>query len=174
MRYNADVSGTLQGASGRFKCASDDLENACTVQNKGASFSFSTGWTFTPSSGTTKVRVEDAEYMWFGWWAKYTVAGENPWAFQANHGGAVEATVAADLTGTATYRGTAAGRYAVHQPAGGTSGAGSFTASASLEANFDSNMVSGQITGFSNDPNWAVTLKSGNHRKCRHRHCGPE
>ena len=83
------------------------------------------------------------------------------WAFEAKHGGVVPATVADDLTGTATYRGTAAGRYAVHQPAGGTSGAGSFTASARLEANFDSNTVFGQITGFSNDPGWEVTLKRG-------------
>ena len=161
MRYNADVRGTLQGASGRFKCASASLANACTVQNKGASFSFSVNdWTFTPSSGTTNVRVEDAEYMWFGWWAKYTLE-DDAWAFEAKHGGAVSATVAGDLTGTATYRGTAAGRYAVYQPAGGTSGAGSFRASARLEANFDSNTVSGQITGFSNDPGWEVTLKRG-------------
>ena len=160
MRYNADVGGTLQGASGRFKCASDSLANACTVQNKGASFSFSVNdWTFTPSSGTTNVRVSDAEYMWFGWWAKYKDDG---WTFEAKHGGVFPATVADDLTGTATYRGTAAGRYAVHQPAGGTSGAGSFTASARLEANFDSDTVSGQITGFSNDPGWEVTLKRGN------------
>ena len=47
MRYNADARGTLQGASGRFKCASASLANACTVQNKGASFSFSEDWTFT-------------------------------------------------------------------------------------------------------------------------------
>ena len=98
--------------------------------------------------------------MWFGWWAKYTVE-DDEWAFEAKHGGVVSATVADDLTGTATYRGTAAGRYAVHQPAGGTSGAGSFRASARLEANFDSNTVSGQITGFSNDPGWEVTLKRG-------------
>ena len=58
------------------------------------------------------------------------------------------------------------GRYAVYvEPDTGDSGIGSFTASATLRADFDAspnNTVSGTITGFSNDPSWSLALKRGN------------
>ena len=45
----------------------------------------------------------------------------------------------------------------------GDSSIGSFTASATLQADFDAatNTVSGTITGFSNDPSWSLALKRG-------------
>lgn len=163
LRYAVDVGGRLGGASGIFRCDAADTSTACTVQNRGNTFFFAGPWAFIPSSGTTKVLVADAQYMWFGWWARHTPGGDPAWAFQAKHGGATGAalTDVAAVTGTAAYSGTAAGRYAVHQPVGGPSSTGSFTASASLSANFDTNSVTGSITGFSNDPDWTVTLKSG-------------
>ena len=72
-----------------------------------------------------------------------------------------------DATGSATYQGPAAGRYAVYEPDTGDSGIGSFTASATLQADFDAtpnNTVSGMITGFSNDPSWSLALKQRNHQ----------
>ena len=163
LRYAVDVGGRLGGASGTFRCDAASTDTACTVQNRGNTFFFAGPWAFIPSSGTTKVFVPDAQYMWFGWWARQTPGGDPTWAFQAKHGGATGAalTDVDDVTGTATYRGTAAGRYAVYQPVGGPSSTGSFTASASLTANFDTDSVSGSITGFSNDPDWSVTLKPG-------------
>ena len=106
--------------------------------------------------------------MWFGWWARQTVehsetTPDHPtdiWAFQAEHGGNA-VTNLVDATGTATYQGPAAGRYAIYEPDTGDSSIGSFTASATLQADFDSapNTVAGMVTGFSNDPSWSLALK---------------
>lgn len=157
-RWMVEASGTLQGASGRFRCGGADNTAVCTVQNRGGSFHFSTGWQFVPSSGTVKILVNDSEFMWFGWWSRYTIQGDS-WAFEAKHGGNALTDVAA-VTGTATYRGQAAGHYAIHEPATGDSGTGNFTASAQFQADFDADTVSGSITGFSNAPGWALTLNS--------------
>lgn len=100
--------------------------------------------------------------MWFGWWSSYTVSSDT-WAFQAEHDGvaAYTATELDPVAGSATYRGPAAGWYAIYEPTTGDSGTGSFTASATLEADFDANTVAGSITNFSNDPGWSLTLKRG-------------
>ncbi len=173
-RYAYTTNGTLQGAGGTYRCSGADTAATCTVQNRGGSFEFGgTGdWDFIPSSGTVTIIVPDGQYMWFGWWAEQTVEhtvtpdGEHTtdiWKFEANHGGNA-VTGVGDATGTATYRGPAAGRYAVYEPDTGDSGIGSFTASATLQADFDAatNTVSGTITGFSNDPSWSLALKQGN------------
>ena len=168
-RYSVDESGTLGEASGTFRC-----ENAsvvpCTVQNTGGYFNFVGPWTFRPSSATSGVRVADTEHMWFGWWARQTVEHADPahptddWAFGVGHGGNA-VTNFDGATGTATYQGQAAGRYAVFEPVTGESSHGSFSASARLEANFgnamDEGTISGTITGFSNDPDWSLALKQG-------------
>ena len=164
-RYAYETSGTLQGASGRYRCDGDAATDSCTVQNRGGSFAFAGDWDFIPSSGTVQIVVPDGQYMWFGVWARQTVRLDAPpdqptelWRFEAHHGGHVVTTLT-DATGSATYRGPAAGRYAVYEPDTGESGIGSFTASATLQADFDANTVSGTITGFSNDSGWSLALK---------------
>ena len=169
LRYAYTTNGQLQGASGRYRCNGANADVECTVQNRGGSFEFgpAEAWDFIPSSGTVQIVVPDAEYMWFGVWARQTVrlGVANPnqpteiWAFQANHGGTDPVSDLSAATGSATYRGPAAGRYAVYEPDTGDSGIGSFTASATLQADFDTNTVSGTITGFSNDPGWSLGLK---------------
>ena len=171
LRYAYTTNGQLQGASGTYRCNGANANVECTVQNRGGSFQFApaAAWDFIPSSGTVQIVVPDAEYMWFGVWARQTVRHESDnhtteiWMFEANHGGNA-VTGVGDATGTATYRGPAAGRYAVYEPDTGDSGIGSFTASATLQADFDAatNTVSGTITGFSNDPSWSLALKRGN------------
>ena len=53
-------------------------------------------------------------------------------------------------------------------PSGGESSAGSFTARAELTANFDSNMLSGTVTNFSNASDWSLTLNAASYgRRCR-------
>ena len=171
-RYAYTTSGTLQGAGGTYRCdATTATTGGCTVQNRGGSFSFVGDWDFIPSSGTVQIVVPDAHYMWFGWWAEQTVehtADEHTadiWAFEAAHGGTNAVTTLAEATGSATYRGPAAGRYAVYEPDTGDSGIGSFTASATLQADFGdgttTGTVSGTITGFSNDSSWSLGLKRG-------------
>ena len=70
------------------------------------------------------------------------------------------------LTGTATYSGIAAGKYGIYSPLGGTNSGGSFTATATLTADFgtatDGGSVSGMIDGFvasGQERNWTVELK---------------
>ena len=168
-RWAAETTGTLGGASGRFRCSEmgSTADTSCTVTNTGGGFVFAGPWYFVPSSGTVGVRVEDAEYMWFGVWARQTVRLADPpdqptetWAFQAKHGGN-DVTDFGGATGTATYNGPAFGRYAVYEPDTGDSGIGTFTASATLVADFDAapNTVAGSITNFSNDPSWSLALK---------------
>ena len=167
-RYAYTTGGTLQGAGGTYRCDGDAVTATCTVQNRGGSFQFVGDWDFIPSSGTVTIVVPDAHYMWFGWWAQQTIEhtvapdGEHTtdiWDFEAEHGGTNAVTDLSAATGSATYRGPAAGRYAVYEPDTGDSGIGSFTASATLQANFDTDTVSGTITGFSNDSSWSLGLK---------------
>ena len=148
-----ETSGLLQGASGRYRCdsASAPTATACTVQNNGGSFTFAGDWDFIPSSGTVQIVVPDAEYMWFGVWARQTVRLTTPpeqptelWRFDAQHDGTAEVTNVTGATGSATYDGPAVGRYAVYEPDTGDSGIGSFTASATLQADFETDMVSGR------------------------------
>ena len=92
-RYAYETSGLLQGASGRYRCDSDTAPTAttCTVENNGGSFTFvGENWDFIPSSGTVQIVVPDAEYMWFGVWARQTVRLPTPpeqptelWRFEA-------------------------------------------------------------------------------------------
>ncbi|MDD9992359.1 MAG: hypothetical protein OXP75_11205 [Rhodospirillales bacterium] len=171
LRYAYTTSGTLQGAGGTYRCNGAATTATCTVQNRGGSFEFDGDWDFIPSNGTVQIVVPDGQYMWFGWWARQTVRLATPssqstetWAFQADHGGTHPVTDLLAATGSATYTGPAAGRYAVYEPDTGESGIGSFTASATLQADFDAspNTVSGTITGFSNDPSWSLALKQKN------------
>ena len=170
-RWAAETTGTLGGASGRFRCSEmgSTADTPCTVQNTGGGFVFAGPWSFVPSSGTVGVRVDDSEYMWFGVWARQTVRLDTPpnqptetWAFQAKHGGNA-VTDFGGATGTATYNGPAFGRYAVYEPDTGESGIGTFTASARLQADFGDSTalgtLAGSITNFSNDPSWSLALK---------------
>ena len=56
------------------------------------------------------------------------------------------------------------GQYALYEPAGGESDAGSFTANAVLEAKFgstgDIGTLSGTVTNFSNASDWSLSLNS--------------
>ena len=171
-RYAYTTSGFLQGADGKYRCDGANADATCTVQNRGGSFEFVGVWAFIPTNGTVQIVVPDAEYMWFGVWARQTVrlGDQTPdqpteiWAFEARHAGTNRVSDLSAATGSATYQGSAAGRYAVYEPDTGDSGIGSFTASATLRADFDvsPNTVSGMITGFSNDPSWSLALKQGN------------
>ena len=126
-RYEYETSGTLGGASGTYRCASDSLV-PCTVRNGGSHFVFAGPWTFRPSSGTSRVRVEDTVYMHFGWWSRQAIS-DGSWSFRTFHGDGDDSgsRVALDeitgndndVSGTATYQGPAVGYYAIYQPLGG-------------------------------------------------------
>ena len=166
-QWNAEVSGNLGGASGRYVCSSGMSDTVCTVQNRGSDLNFVGPWTFRPSSATTGVRVEDSVYMYFGWWSRQKFNpedNEQAWTFETFHGPTTDRVTGAqiaEVAGSATYRGPAAGYYAIYEPNSAGSEHGPFTATAELEANFDTNMVQGTIDQFSGHSDWSVALERG-------------
>ena len=171
LRYTYETGGSLGGASGTYTCASNPAEVACRVTNQNDHFRFVGPWVFTPSSATSTVRVEDSEFMHFGWWARQANlrrdGSDGSWTFRTFHGptqtGAngnrSSAAEISKLSGTATYVGPAAGQYSFYQPEGGQSDYGKFSATATLRANFEDEMVDGTIDQFTDHPDWTLTLK---------------
>ena len=149
-------SGSFDGASGTFECMGD----MCTIEHQGGNryIVSADNWSFTTSK-TARVSVDDDSYMYFGWWRRVQLDDES-FSYDTFSGGMYPVSGGGfdDLVGSATYNGPAVGQYAIYQPADSDSGTGSFTAQARLEADFDTNMLSGQVTNFSNASNWTVTL----------------
>ena len=154
-------SGSFAGASGTFECMGMAMDD-CKIKHEGGSrYSVdSTTWTFT-TSRTATVLVDDDSYMYFGWWRRMQLDNET-YSFATFSGGMHPASGTGfnNLVGTATYNGTAVGQYAVYQPLGTQSGTGSFTANARLDADFENNMLSGEVTSFSNASDWSLTLNT--------------
>ena len=166
------VSGSFDGAEGIYTCAPDDDE-VCTVSvASNGTYSMGTDvWTFTPNTGEMAYR-EDSEFLRFGWWLRDPTKATGQYQFNAFYSGTPYTVVGPDaddttgvgVTGSATYTGSAAGRYV----AAGMGG--SFTADAVLEAKFgddtvDTKMnvatISGDITNFQGGEGmsgWAVEL----------------
>ena len=162
-------SGTYDGASGQFRCT-----GACTSANDGKDGPSALGgeWHFKPNTGAT-VRQPDPNYLYYGWWI-HKDHEDDPLAASAFTGvnGAIAALTddpAAAVTGSATYSGNAAGKYAIDNVLDGTGHGGHFTADANLTAKFGTNDapnnggISGTIDNFrlndaSEDPGWSVTL----------------
>ncbi|MCY4348975.1 MAG: hypothetical protein OXC25_03895, partial [Thiotrichales bacterium] len=198
LRWTYETAGSIAGASGTFTCASGGVAapeanpappaNACGVTNQNTHFVFNGPWVFTPNRGAT-IQVDDAEYMYFGWWARQTNPNNSAgtWTFRTFHGPAANgnrstADEVARLSGTVTYKGPAVGQYSFFQPlGGGHSHYGEFTANATLTANFTDSgdgsgaqeeTVSGTIDGFktlvgeSRTPvdrsDWVLTLRQRN------------
>ena len=123
------------------------------------------------------VAVDDKDYLQFGWWTKVDDKGELE--FRTFFGGADVFTITniEGLVGTATYKGPAAGRYAVKTfNSNATIDSirhGVFMAAATLTANFDGTSIaedhqfsiSGTINRFAGENGddlgaWSVGLKA--------------
>ena len=139
-----EVAGTFDGAAGTYVCTPTP-DSPCTsaVRSGGGTrlAGGGEGWKFAPGAGAT-VATLDGEHQYFGWWLRK--AGD-AWAVGVVHGGEGGATDEfADLAaqeGTATYRGPAAGQFALGETAG------DFTATATLEADFGDGTATGTVTG---------------------------
>ena len=163
------VRGTYDGAPGEYRCT-----GTCTSTNdgKGSPSALAGTWHFKPDSGAM-VSQPDANYLYYGWWVSKDNEGM-PTAASAFTGvnGAIAALVddpVSAVTGSATYSGKAAGKFAMSNPLTATGNGGHFTADANLTATFGTNDapnnggVSGTIDQFrlndgSEDPGWSVTL----------------
>ena len=155
------IGGSFHGASGHFECESVP----CTIGRRGDRYTIVAGtWRFH-ATDAARALVDDKSYMYFGWW-KREEESDGALSFATFSGGVREysatgnAAAFALLGGSATYRGPAVGQYAIYQPAGSDSGAGSFTARAELTANFATDTLSGTVTNFSNASDWTLRLNA--------------
>ncbi len=194
--------GTFNGAPGEYSCTSD-TDCTATADSKGKLTALVGTWTFIPAylgedgesqagDGDTametreddlpepNVAVPDTDYLRFGYWTKVDKDGKV--AFQTFFGSAEAFTGAgdvaiADLVGSATYKGPAAGRYAVKtfNPNATLDSIrqGEFRATAELTANFggddiavsQQDRISGKVDGFKGEhgddlSTWKVNLKT--------------
>ena len=160
------VSGSFDRAPGTFVCT-PTTGGACTSSiRSGGGYDLRGGWTFEPDPGAT-VPDPDGEHQYFGWWLRDTGGVYAVGAFHGGEGGAPDefANLAA-LQGPATYRGPAAGQFAILRE-GGAAEAGAFEATATLEVDFGdgaaTGTVSGEIDEFTVDgaaKDWSVALGS--------------
>jgi len=162
--------GTYNDVQGTYFCS-----GTCTALYGGtAGFTLTGSWTFVHAAGAM-VPVSDPNYMFFGWWLRKD-DGEptSASAFQGVVGGVGTAAdgqpTSSDgvaLSGSATYVGAAAGKFAIYNPLDSTGNAGHFTADATLTAKFgaidapNNGGVTGTLDGFmANDESvpWSVAL----------------
>ena len=158
------ITGSYYGVSGRYTCTPAE-GNACRVTKASEGYTLNGVWTFTPTDPEDRVtETPDNVYDVYGWWlheddeGKATVS-----AFQTTRGtvGSL-ATLASLTTGTAIYKGGAAGKYAIR--AGSTNDAGHFIADATLNADFEDDMISGTISNFKvgddgESRDWSIALE---------------
>ena len=159
-----EIAGTFDGAAGNYVCA-PPAGGACTSSVRaGGGIDLAGGWTFVPAADAVVVAA-DAEHQYFGWGLRKAGNAYAVGVFHAGAGAAADefADLAA-LQGTATYRGPAAGQFAVI-PQIGAASAGAFTATAALEVDFggaaDAGAVTGTVDGFTVEGEampWSVEL----------------
>ena len=171
------ITGKFNGVAGTFACTSNC--SLAASHGDGELTTFGGTWTFTPDSNATVAGVDlDADYIDFGYWMQTTtVAGKDSYQAAAFYRGEDPAGNVADVTGSATYKGGAAGLFTRRTFADDgssstlTSG-GRFTADAELTANFgggdvgtnDQFSISGTIDQFKDsagkliDPAWSLSL----------------
>ena len=173
--------GMFDGVPGQYECTGAD-DCTVTVDAKGEFTAITGVWTFIPAyfgedgeslEGDTNdqvatkeddlsvpsVAVPDTDYLHFGWWTQVEKDGDV--AFRTFSGGLEPiSTNNTDLEGSATYKGPAAGRYAVKTFNSNSTlesiHHGEFSAAAELKANFggnaiavnDQNRISGKVTNF--------------------------
>ena len=159
------IPGSYHGVSGTYNCTpASDQTCSATIAAKGFTLTGGT-WTFKATNPETRLMdVPDPIYASYGWWIKKTADGAfTASAFAGDMGEVPAASGVTALRGTATYMGGAAGKYALYSSTGGTNDAGHFTARATLEADFNDDMVTGTIDNFMGADgkarNWSVELK---------------
>ncbi len=167
------VRGTYDGAPGEFRC-----ETGCSSTNDGTGSPSVLGgtWNFKPDAGAM-VNTPDADYLYYGWWVRKDNDGD-PTAASAFVGnvGTDPATAGTPIllgwtgtttpTGSATYAGHAAGKYAINNVLEASGHGGHFTADAEFEAKFSGSNagINGTIDNFrlndaTEDPDWSVSLR---------------
>ena len=161
------VRGTLDGASGSFRCPA--AQTCQSSGDSGVGTSLTSNWFFIADDGAM-TSTPDGEYVMYGWWARDAGNTVAVATFADDAGGPLEPSDISGLSSKATYIGGAAGKVAVYSPVSDDNVAGAFTASAELTADFGTGgdsgtngTIEGTISGFSVDgamQDWSVALKS--------------
>ncbi len=160
------VSGTFDGVSGTYSCTQAGGTACSSTVDDDENIVLAGGWTFSGFSLDAMTRTPDTAYLMYGWWTRESSAGIDVSRLGPFNGVQPANNVAAraDFYGTATYKGGAAGQYAIYNPFGDDSRAGAFTASAELVADFTAKRMSGKLTDFMSDGeslDWEVSLNAG-------------
>ena len=176
--YEADDTGTISfegtydGVPGIYRCTPGGSPATCSAEKIATNVVLTAGtWTFVHEVGAM-TSVPDTAYQFFGWWLTKTDGaptrgGASAFFGTAGTGGQATVDLAA-ISGTATYSGSAAGKWAHDDPITDTGGAGHFTADVALTAKFgdvtdagNESGVTGSLTNFmaNEEPvDWTVTL----------------
>ena len=180
-------AGSVTGLAGVFSCTGADcMAPARETNGSVPEATAATGWKFAPTDPNGTIDVPDDDgYVQFGWWlnmkGKDLEDGFEVQTFASATDYAVIDTAlkGETVTGSATYTGGAAGKWAIASTTEDTTDGGHFTATATLGVDFDVNTaaenetankmgvsVSGMITDFMTGdvsrPNWKVTLTLDN------------
>ncbi len=148
------VRGMFNGAAGEYRCAEGGTTGTCASIESSAGVRLVGTWVFDPDSGAMAMMV-DPSFAYFGWWLnKGGTAGVEAGVFHGVTDGTGDdellgTVTEADFTalgGTATYSGSAAGKYALKPSLSAASG-GHWTADATLTADFGSETANGMISG---------------------------
>ena len=163
------LAGSYQGVPGTYYCTPTGGGTDCSAAKADMGFTLAGGtWTFKPTNPTMKLMdtsAPDGNYASYGWWLHKAA---NDGAFTASafavYRGTDPGTVGiADLRGSATYTGGAAGKYSLRGDTGGTNDAGHFTADVTLEATFaETHSIEGTVDNFigadGESRDWSVAL----------------
>ena len=163
-----NIPGSFDGVSGTYMCEPGS-KGTCSVTVAAKGFTLDGGgtWTFKPDNADDQVMgMPDGNYASYGWWVRTSEDGKmvTASAFVDNKGTDPDSLAIAELRGTATYMGGAAGQYTLYSSTGGTNDAGEFTATAELNATFgEDHKISGTIDNFTGADgmarDWSVELK---------------
>ena len=175
-------SGAADGAAGTFSCTGD---SGCTPPTRGSNgvvdaSGVAGDWTFSSTDPNATVDVADDAYLSFGWWLSKVDDDTYEVDVFTSVAGMTARTAAnttgTSLTGSAQYTGGAAGQYAIASTSDDMHEGGSFTATATLWADFDadadddatngndmngvsiSGMVDDFMAGGMSRDNWSVKL----------------
>jgi hypothetical protein len=168
------LEGTYDGVAGEFSCTGTCTITPTTMMEDGEDvvrLVFGADWMFTPDDDEQTVMVNDADFLTFGIWLYKPVDAEDGHLFAAFSTGKMTYEAPnAGVEGTATFRGSAAGKYVKRDTIAKTAEIGLFTAKSKLEANFDiadageldgdsiTGTISGFVSGGAELAGWEVTL----------------
>ena len=171
------VSGTYNNAGGTFTCTGAgsacltlDANNQLPSITRDATSSVPTfpggTWEFKPTNINNGVRIDqDDAFLYFGIWAREPDVASDMHQFEVIYGGGglnlptsdtvlsatsngeLSATAFARLTGRATFRGGAIGKYVTRNQVGENARIGTFTAQADFTAEFDDDPATSATEG---------------------------